>query len=89
VEIPIALEILRRPEVTRLIDEFFFELHFRCEVLMPCAWGDKMPEEVGYLRCVLFRVGRGVCCGGNPSVLPLRALVLCCISVVCSGLAPL
>jgi hypothetical protein len=89
VEIPIALEILRRPEVTRLIDEFFFELHFRCEVLMPCAWGDKMPEEVGYLRCVSFCVGRGVCCGATPSVLPLRALVLCCISVVCSGLVPL
>jgi hypothetical protein len=40
---------------------------------MPCAWGDKMPEEVGYLRCVLFCVGRGVCCGDNP----IGGLVVC------------
>ena len=45
VEIPIALEILNDPEIHPLIDEFFFELHFRCEVLMDCGWGRKIPEE--------------------------------------------
>jgi hypothetical protein len=50
VEIPIALELLRRPEVSRLVDEFFFELHFRCEILMYCGWGDHMPEVVEGLQ---------------------------------------
>ena len=31
-EIPIALMILSDPELTKLVDEFFFELHFDCEV---------------------------------------------------------
>jgi hypothetical protein len=44
VEIPIVLEILRNPDIHHLLDEFFFELHFRCEVLMDCGWGFGMPE---------------------------------------------
>jgi hypothetical protein len=43
IEIPIALEILRNSSVYRLVDEFFFELHFRCEIMMYCGWEDKMP----------------------------------------------
>jgi hypothetical protein len=34
VEIPIALELLRNDEVGGLIDEFFFELHFRFFTLL-------------------------------------------------------
>jgi hypothetical protein len=44
VEVPIALDILNDPGITSLIDEFFFELHFRCDFLMNCGWGSKMPE---------------------------------------------
>ena len=43
VEIPIALELLENADIRRLVDEFFFELHFRCEIMMYCAWGDRMP----------------------------------------------
>ncbi len=50
VEIPIAMELLRNPEMAKLIDEFFFELHFRCEVLMYCGWGDAMPQEYHGLK---------------------------------------
>ena len=28
-QIPIALDILNRPDVSSLVDEFFFEFHFR------------------------------------------------------------
>ena len=45
VEIPLALELLRNPHVSKLVDEFFFELHFRCEIMKRCGWKDKMPEE--------------------------------------------
>jgi hypothetical protein len=44
VEIPIALDILRDPLLLSLIDDFFFEFHFRCEVMMSCGWGKLMPE---------------------------------------------
>jgi hypothetical protein len=43
IEIPIVQEILRNTSVQRLVDEFFFELHFRCEIMMTCGWEDKMP----------------------------------------------
>jgi hypothetical protein len=39
VEMPVAMEILNNPAVTDLIDEFFFELHYRCEIMMYCGWG--------------------------------------------------
>lgn len=45
IEIPIALTILQDSELTDLIDEFFFELHFHCEVMMSCAWGDLLQNR--------------------------------------------
>lgn len=45
VEIPIVLELLNNTELHPLIDEFFFELHFRCEVMRDCGWGYGMPEN--------------------------------------------
>lgn len=47
-EIPIALEMSTNPHIASLIDEFFFELHFKCEILHGC-WGD-VPEEIGGLK---------------------------------------
>eukprot|EP01040_Poterioochromonas_malhamensis_P001720 gene1720-1825_t len=47
VELPIALEILRNPKYHRKIDEFFFELHFHCEVVGPCCWDhDYIPSDI-------------------------------------------
>ena len=43
VEIPIALDILTNPEVRNLVDEFFFEFHFRCDIMMYCGWSDNIP----------------------------------------------
>ena len=45
VEIPMAMRLVRNPALARLVDEFFFELHFRCEILMYCGWGDRMPNS--------------------------------------------
>ena len=50
VELPIALELLRDDHFNTLVDEFFFELHFRCDLMMSCAWGDKMPTEFDGLK---------------------------------------
>ena len=44
-EMPLALSLLTDPGVTALIDEFFFELHFRCEVMTSCGWGKRVPYE--------------------------------------------
>lgn len=49
-EIPLALALAKNEEVARLVDEFFFELHFRCEFLMTCGWGSRMPEEYQGLK---------------------------------------
>ena len=48
IEIPIALQIAEDEEVASLIDEFFYELHFRCEIMMPCAWSwdSSIPESL-------------------------------------------
>ena len=40
IEIPIALELLKDTKFSSLVDEFFFELHFHCELLLKCAWGN-------------------------------------------------
>ena len=45
-ELPIALNILSDPSVSSLIDEFFFELHFRCDVMTRCGWGNDIPNEL-------------------------------------------
>lgn len=44
-EIPLALALAKHEEIARLVDEFFFELHYRCEILMYCGWGQAMPKE--------------------------------------------
>lgn len=48
IEIPIALEIASNPKIAKLIDEFFFELHFQCELIKGC-WGN-VPDYVAGLR---------------------------------------
>ena len=45
-EIPIVLQILKNRKYAELIDEFFYEHHFKCEIMMFCAWGTAMPERV-------------------------------------------
>ena len=50
VEIPQAMAILNDPQISKLVDEFFFELHFRCEIMMHCGWRDEMPVEFDGLR---------------------------------------
>ena len=50
VEIPAAMDILNDPTVTELIDEFFFELHYRCDIMMYCGWGNRIPEELYGLK---------------------------------------
>ncbi len=45
IEIPIVLELLSNDHLSKLIDDFFFELHFRCELLMYCGWGNNIPDE--------------------------------------------
>ncbi len=50
VEMPIAMEILKNPAITELVDEFFFEMHFRCELMMFCGWFQGMPEEINGVK---------------------------------------
>ena len=50
VEIPTVLRILEDKDLHDLIDEFFFEVHFRCEFLMHSDWwGDAIPESISGL----------------------------------------
>jgi len=41
IENPMAYDILSNPTWANLIDEFFFELHFDCEIMNLCAWVQK------------------------------------------------
>lgn len=50
VEIPIVQQLVADEALHRLVDEFFFELHFRCEIMMYCGWRDQMPVEFNGLR---------------------------------------
>jgi hypothetical protein len=50
VEIPIVLEIASNPKIANLIDEFFFELHFQCELMCPHCWGCAV-------LCLWFKTG--------------------------------
>ena len=51
IEIPIALDLLKEDShFAEYIDEFFFELHFRCEIMTMCGWGRGMPESFQGLR---------------------------------------
>ena len=46
IEIPIVLDLLNdKSHFAEFIDEFFFELHFRCEIMATCGWSLGMPEE--------------------------------------------
>ena len=44
IEIPLALKLAQKGQFSKLVDEFFFELHFRCECLMFYGWGSAMPD---------------------------------------------
>jgi hypothetical protein len=48
IEVPLALRIASDPKIASLIDEFFFELHFQCELIKNC-WGS-VPDYVEGLR---------------------------------------
>jgi len=50
VEIPLVMELVASTELLQLVDEFFFELHFHCEIMKYCGWDDKMPEKMDWLR---------------------------------------
>lgn len=50
IEIPLALQLLNDPKIAELVDEFFFELHFRCEILMTCSWPNSIPKEINGLK---------------------------------------
>ena len=45
VEIPTLLQILKDPVLHSLVDEFFFEFHFRCELMMICGWGREISSQ--------------------------------------------
>jgi hypothetical protein len=51
VEVPIALKLLNSRGLLDLVDEFFFELHFRCDYMNRCGWNYKgqLPESVAGL----------------------------------------
>ena len=51
VELPILVDLLKRPGFANLVDEFFFEFHFRCEIML-YWWGQvqNVPNEAhGFL----------------------------------------
>ena len=35
-----ARSLLDRPDLIELVDEFFFEYHFQCEIMATCGWGN-------------------------------------------------
>lgn len=46
IEIPLAFALANNEHnLATLVDEFFFEYHFRCEIMMYCGWGSQMPLE--------------------------------------------
>lgn len=51
-EVHLAQELaslVRRSPIDALVDEFFFEIHFRCEVMTQCGWRLDIPHEVAGL----------------------------------------
>eukprot|EP01031_Cornospumella_fuschlensis_P029256 gene29256-35315_t len=54
VEVPIAQQLLSDPHLISLVDEFFFELHYRCEVMIDCGWDPKTPPEAFGLKLDRF-----------------------------------
>lgn len=49
-EMRLALTLLQDDSFAQLVDEFFFELHFRCEVMTSCGWGKRVPESISGFR---------------------------------------
>jgi len=56
-EMPIAMSLLNNLDDNKLVDEFFFELHFQCEIMMSvngsgngCGWGVGIPKRHSGLR---------------------------------------
>jgi len=49
-ENPVAMSLLQDTGFSDLVDEFFFELHFRCEVMTSCGWGKQVPESLAGLK---------------------------------------
>jgi len=49
-ENPVAMSLLHDTAFSSLVDEFFFELHFRCEVMTSCGWGKQVPESLAGLK---------------------------------------
>lgn len=48
IEIQLAQEIAANANnITSLIDEFFFEIHFHCEIMMQCGWRKDAPAVGG------------------------------------------
>ena len=41
--------------LAELIDDFFFELHFRCEFLMYCGWTTNIPFEYYGLQLTRYQ----------------------------------
>ena len=37
-ELSLAYQLLNDAELTELVDEFFIEIHFRCEIMTKCGW---------------------------------------------------
>ena len=51
VEIPQAMALLKNPEIAKLVDEFLYELHFKCEIMLTCGWGEvDIAEEYDGLK---------------------------------------
>lgn len=56
IEMHVALELLKQPRYHKKIDEFFFELHFHCEVLAACCWErvGPLPAEVAGFKLTRY-----------------------------------
>lgn len=47
-----AQTLLDRPDLFELVDEFFFEYHFQCEIMSACGWGNNVggANRVGVMK---------------------------------------
>eukprot|EP01033_Poteriospumella_lacustris_P013252 gene13252-9493_t len=50
IENKIAMDLFADQQLANLVDELYFELHFRCPIMMPAGWDDVMPHELFGLR---------------------------------------
>mgnify|MGYP003385827399 CR=1 len=47
IEIRLAQEIATNVHnISSLIDEFFFEVHFKCDIMTQCGWRSDLPDDV-------------------------------------------